>query len=369
MDIKSSTHPLKVKKTSTMGTVELKNNSVSLTQEFKVLISVKWKGKSDANGFNDRNSCSLRFPFVFLFLFYFSFWSASKTSTFHACGSKKILQVEAELACSHSIPSLKPPNARLLRSSLFWIFPAPWRTRPWKIWKRLWHFHSPICPTPASLIFWFSDSPAKRCFPRVSRSTRKMCKKLLIMFPPSLQIWVHFHFLLYFLNSTSQPTFFSVFFLFFFKLWFLGYFVYYFNFFIGSTDVWRPLKSLYLLKRDLELPRNIFLFSDGHVSQEDVVLGLVRENVEHSRVFTFAVGSSPNSHFLQVLSKTGGGYYEVFDRTRKSKWEVGNLTFYFSLSLFPIFLHFFWSRLTFPWFFFFFREKWRGKFQRHSNQL
>jgi len=36
LDVKSPTHPLKVKKTDTIATVELKNNSVSLTEEFKV---------------------------------------------------------------------------------------------------------------------------------------------------------------------------------------------------------------------------------------------------------------------------------------------------------------------------------------------
>jgi len=34
--IKSSTHPLKIKKTATKATIELKDESVSLTQEFKV---------------------------------------------------------------------------------------------------------------------------------------------------------------------------------------------------------------------------------------------------------------------------------------------------------------------------------------------
>jgi len=49
---------------------------------------------------------------------------------------------------------------------------------------------------------------------------------------------------------------------------------------------------------------------------------MVRTNVEHCRIFPFAFGPSPNSHFLQILSKVAGGYYEVFDRSRKSKWEV-----------------------------------------------
>jgi hypothetical protein len=102
----------------------------------------------------------------------------------------------------------------------------------------------------------------------------------------------------------------------------------------------------------MELPRNIFLFSDGHIAQEEVcfllfffnfffyavyvglimnnltfllilqlVLALVKENAEHSRIFSHAVGSSPNTHFLQLVSRSSGGYYEVFDKTRKSKWE------------------------------------------------
>jgi len=77
-----------------------------------------------------------------------------------------------------------------------------------------------------------------------------------------------------------------------------------------------------MLKRDMELPRNIFLFSDGHIAQEQLVLELVKENAEHSRIFSHAVGSSPNTHFLQLISRSSGGYYEIFDKSRKSKWEV-----------------------------------------------
>jgi len=39
IDVKSPTHPLRVKKTTTMATCELRDTSVSLTEEFKVVLS------------------------------------------------------------------------------------------------------------------------------------------------------------------------------------------------------------------------------------------------------------------------------------------------------------------------------------------
>lgn len=68
---------------------------------------------------------------------------------------------------------------------------------------------------------------------------------------------------------------------------------------MGSTDIWRPLRSLQLLSdgqgpvvgTDTTTlpPRSIFLISDGHMTEEGPTLDAVRQGVRYSRLFTFGV--------------------------------------------------------------------------------
>lgn len=60
----------------------------------------------------------------------------------------------------------------------------------------------------------------------------------------------------------------------------------------GSTELWRVLQKLYLLPAvsAADHPRNLFLISDGHVTEEDTTLHLIRTNCQTDRLFTFGVG-------------------------------------------------------------------------------
>ena len=66
---------------------------------------------------------------------------------------------------------------------------------------------------------------------------------------------------------------------------------------MGSTDVWRPLRSLLLLssgaataKSSTLPPCNVFLVTDGHVTEEQATLQAIRQVVHSTRLFTFGVG-------------------------------------------------------------------------------
>lgn len=74
----------------------------------------------------------------------------------------------------------------------------------------------------------------------------------------------------------------------------------------GGTDLWRPLKSLYALSHTNK-PRQIFLFSDGHVTDLDYTLEIVAENSKHTRMFTFGVGDTCSRHVIRTMAKRGSG--------------------------------------------------------------
>uniref|UniRef100_A0AAQ5Z973 Poly [ADP-ribose] polymerase n=1 Tax=Amphiprion ocellaris TaxID=80972 RepID=A0AAQ5Z973_AMPOC len=90
-----------------------------------------------------------------------------------------------------------------------------------------------------------------------------------------------------------------------------------FDFMWGSTELWRPLRALSLLPPSVGV-RNLLLLSDGHIQNSDVSLKLLRDNGQHSRLFT--CGSTANRHMLRALAQAGGGAYEFFDAKTKHTW-------------------------------------------------
>ena len=90
----------------------------------------------------------------------------------------------------------------------------------------------------------------------------------------------------------------------------------------GGTDLWRVLRKFYLLA-DYERPHplNIFLFSDGHISEEVLTRAAVRRFSSVMRLFTFGFGSTANRHLLTKLAQIGAGASEFLDPKTKSKWE------------------------------------------------
>ncbi|CAN9498563.1 unnamed protein product [Ophioblennius macclurei] len=87
----------------------------------------------------------------------------------------------------------------------------------------------------------------------------------------------------------------------------------------GSTELWRPLRTLGLLPPSAGI-RNLLLLSDGHIQNADATLRLLRDGVRHSRLFTCGLSSTANRHMLRTLAQAGGGAYEFFDGKAKHNW-------------------------------------------------
>ncbi|XP_053483538.1 protein mono-ADP-ribosyltransferase PARP4 isoform X2 [Ictalurus furcatus] len=87
----------------------------------------------------------------------------------------------------------------------------------------------------------------------------------------------------------------------------------------GSTELWRPLRTLNLLPPSRGV-RNVVLISDGHVQNQPETLQLVRDNVRHTRLFTCGLSLTANRYMLRALAQAGGGTYEFFDTKAKHTW-------------------------------------------------
>ena len=69
---------------------------------------------------------------------------------------------------------------------------------------------------------------------------------------------------------------------------------------MGSTDMWRPLRSLLLLSDGATSrggvvdtstlpPQSIFVISDGHMTEEGPTLSAIKAGLKTARLFTFGV--------------------------------------------------------------------------------
>ncbi|XP_024656188.2 protein mono-ADP-ribosyltransferase PARP4 isoform X2 [Maylandia zebra] len=87
----------------------------------------------------------------------------------------------------------------------------------------------------------------------------------------------------------------------------------------GGTELWRPLRALSLLPPSRGI-RNLLLLSDGHIQNTELTLKLLRDDAQHSRLFTCGLSTMANQHMLRALAQAGGGAYEFFDTKTKHNW-------------------------------------------------
>ena len=75
----------------------------------------------------------------------------------------------------------------------------------------------------------------------------------------------------------------------------------------GGTEVYAPLKSIFSQSSIQGYARQIFLLTDGAVSNDDQVIKHVRSNNKSSRVFTLGLGSSASRHLVKGVARAGNG--------------------------------------------------------------
>ena len=75
----------------------------------------------------------------------------------------------------------------------------------------------------------------------------------------------------------------------------------------GGTEVYSPLQAIFNEKSIPGYAKQIFLLTDGAVSNDDYVIKLVKDNSMNARVFTLGLGSSASRHLVKGVARAGNG--------------------------------------------------------------
>ena len=96
---------------------------------------------------------------------------------------------------------------------------------------------------------------------------------------------------------------------------------------LGGTEILQPLQHVYSVKPKPGLSRQIFLLTDGGVSNIDEVVGAVATNASNTRVFTFGIGLGVSTALVNKVAKAGRGkavFISSKDRMQSRVMEVMN---------------------------------------------
>ncbi|HYR44389.1 MAG TPA: VIT domain-containing protein [Terriglobia bacterium] len=79
---------------------------------------------------------------------------------------------------------------------------------------------------------------------------------------------------------------------------------------LGGTEILPALKAIFQNPADAEFPRQLFVLTDGEVSNTDAVINLVRENRASTRLFSFGIGAGASHHLVRGIARAGNGSAE-----------------------------------------------------------
>lgn len=76
---------------------------------------------------------------------------------------------------------------------------------------------------------------------------------------------------------------------------------------MGGTEIMQPLQKVYESEKITGYLRQVFVLTDGEVSNTEEVIGLTKAHAHETRVFTLGIGNSASHHLVEGVATAGGG--------------------------------------------------------------
>ena len=91
---------------------------------------------------------------------------------------------------------------------------------------------------------------------------------------------------------------------------------------LGGTEIYSPLDHIFKEPKIVGKPRQVFVITDGHVSNSMECVNLVSRNNTNNRVFTLGIGSSADRHLVKGMARVGMGTYAFTDYSENISGKV-----------------------------------------------
>ncbi|OQV19139.1 von Willebrand factor A domain-containing protein [Hypsibius exemplaris] len=92
---------------------------------------------------------------------------------------------------------------------------------------------------------------------------------------------------------------------------------------LGGTEILEPLQKIYTSAPRSGFSRQIFVLTDGEVTNTQEVISLVRQNADNSRVFAFGLGQSPSRSLVNGIALAGNGKAEFIKHGEVLENSIG----------------------------------------------
>ena len=89
----------------------------------------------------------------------------------------------------------------------------------------------------------------------------------------------------------------------------------------GGTEIFVPLTDILLSAHNRHIPQQVFLLTDGQVTNVEELVRLVKSH-SNSRIFTFGIGSAVDSELIKRVAEASGGAYEFVSGESDNDYEM-----------------------------------------------
>jgi Ca-activated chloride channel family protein len=91
---------------------------------------------------------------------------------------------------------------------------------------------------------------------------------------------------------------------------------------LGGTEILPALEHVLEAKPAKGLSRQLFVLTDGQVSNTDAAIALARKHAGRTRVFTFGIGAGASHHLVEGLARAGEGVAEFIAPFERIEGQV-----------------------------------------------
>eukprot|EP01156_Anaeramoeba_ignava_P018450 Anaeramoba_ignava/a91814_52.p1 GENE.a91814_52~~a91814_52.p1 ORF type:complete len:497 (+),score=139.93 a91814_52:294-1784(+) len=86
---------------------------------------------------------------------------------------------------------------------------------------------------------------------------------------------------------------------------------------LGGTDLHKPLEQIFSIIPAKNRPRQIFILTDGDISNTEEVMKMIRRNSSTARCFSFGIGAGASRELVNGIARAGNGKAVFIDDSGK----------------------------------------------------